>query len=119
MFSAPVPLFSSVVIFFICSCAHLVLLSFPTRRSSDLSTRSSSCFLRPASSTRTGRGTPSSRPQDRKSTRLNSSHVSSSYAVFCLKKKIDAHLTSHLRSDFCNDYCLFLYPVLSSSFLPL
>src|SRR5207249_5484746 len=27
--------------------------------------------------------------QDRKSTRLNSSHVSSSYAVFCLKKKID------------------------------
>src|SRR5699024_11256876 len=28
---------------------------------------------------------------DRKSTRLNSSHVSISYAVFCLKKKI--HLT--------------------------
>src|SRR5437868_12051392 len=26
--------------------------------------------------------------EDRKSTRLNSSHVSSSYAVFCLKKKI-------------------------------
>src|SRR5699024_9205652 len=26
-------------------------------------------------------------PQDRKSTRLNSSHVSTSYAVFCLKKK--------------------------------
>src|SRR6266704_4366083 len=26
---------------------------------------------------------------DRKSTRLNSSHVSSSYAVFCLKKKIN------------------------------
>src|SRR5699024_12624292 len=25
--------------------------------------------------------------QDRKSTRLNSSHVSSSYAVFCIKKK--------------------------------
>src|SRR5207249_10201903 len=38
-------------------------------------------------------GTPSSRPTmsrsygDRKSTRLNSSHVSISYAVFCLKKK--------------------------------
>src|SRR5688572_32547280 len=28
---------------------------------------------------------------DRKSTRLNSSHSQSSYAVFCLKKKIDAH----------------------------
>src|SRR5690625_5791741 len=26
--------------------------------------------------------------QDRKSTRLNSSHVANSYAVFCLKKKI-------------------------------
>src|SRR5699024_12818196 len=28
-------------------------------------------------------------PGDRKSTRLNSSHVSTSYAVFCLKKKTD------------------------------
>src|SRR5437773_8121130 len=26
-------------------------------------------------------------PQDRKSTRLNSSHITSSYAVFCLQKK--------------------------------
>src|SRR5690554_7251648 len=30
---------------------------------------------------------PHSRNQDRKSTRLNSSHVRISYAVFCLKKK--------------------------------
>src|SRR5437868_13234093 len=30
--------------------------------------------------------------QDRKSTRLNSSHVSISYAVFCLKKKINTTL---------------------------
>src|SRR3970282_2856986 len=29
----------------------------------------------------------SSRPRDRKSTRLNSSHITISYAVFCLKKK--------------------------------
>src|SRR5690349_22880409 len=29
--------------------------------------------------------------QDRKSTRLNSSHVEISYAVFCLKKKTFAH----------------------------
>src|SRR5690606_40446591 len=29
------------------------------------------------------------RARDRKSTRLNSSHVKISYAVFCLKKKID------------------------------
>src|SRR5207244_12719625 len=30
-------------------------------------------------------------PEDRKSTRLNSSHQISSYAVFCLKKKISTH----------------------------
>src|SRR2546426_9240896 len=30
-------------------------------------------------------------PQDRKSTRLNSSHLVISYAVFCLKKKMAAH----------------------------
>src|SRR5690625_6757192 len=30
-------------------------------------------------------------PQDRKSTRLNSSHVAISYAVFCLKKKISIY----------------------------
>src|SRR3712207_8412210 len=29
----------------------------------------------------------SARPEDRKSTRLNSSHANISYAVFCLKKK--------------------------------
>src|SRR5438067_8594911 len=32
-------------------------------------------------------GTGRREPRDRKSTRLNSSHVSISYAVFCLKKK--------------------------------
>src|SRR5699024_11390287 len=30
--------------------------------------------------------TRETQPEDRKSTRLNSSHVSNSYAVFCLKK---------------------------------
>src|SRR5207249_9845699 len=33
------------------------------------------------------RPVPAEFPPDRKSTRLNSSHVSISYAVFCLKKK--------------------------------
>src|SRR5262245_65285449 len=33
------------------------------------------------------RGERSSLPADRKSTRLNSSHLGISYAVFCLKKK--------------------------------
>src|SRR5438876_7732420 len=40
------------------------------------------CFLPVAISHRLARG-----PRDRKSTRLNSSHPSISYAVFCLKKK--------------------------------
>src|SRR3989442_5529230 len=36
---------------------------------------------------RLDRGPGSGEPADRKSTRLNSSHVRISYAVFCLKKK--------------------------------
>src|SRR5688572_31233150 len=42
-----------------------------------------------ASDSRRGRDSPSrsSPPEDRKSTRLNSSHSQISYAVFCLKKK--------------------------------
>src|SRR5689334_24329627 len=35
---------------------------------------------------------PSGGPSDRKSTRLNSSHSSISYAVFCLKKKTSSYL---------------------------
>src|SRR3712207_6933208 len=33
--------------------------------------------------------------QDRKSTRLNSSHANISYAVFCLKKKKRGHVTPY------------------------
>src|SRR6266704_4067081 len=36
---------------------------------------------------------------DRKSTRLNSSHVSISYAVFCLKKKKIQMSNSHVREE--------------------
>src|SRR5436309_7554820 len=36
-------------------------------------------------------GKPAGELLDRKSTRLNSSHVKISYAVFCLKKKIKKH----------------------------
>src|SRR5699024_12857091 len=91
----PRPLFSFS---FSCSLDHRDLHSFPTRRSSDLRRsdagsvpRRSPCVeavrrargstaLRCCSSTTFSHG-------DRKSTRLNSSHVSISYAVFCLKKK--------------------------------
>src|SRR5215471_5452498 len=37
------------------------------------------------------------RPADRKSTRLNSSHVEISYAVFCLKKKKKKHQDAFLK----------------------
>src|SRR5690349_22598484 len=68
--------------------AHRDLHSFPTRRSSDLVYRDPlSRYLAGervdfASVSLDLHGTP-----DRKSTRLNSSHVEISYAVFCLKKK--------------------------------
>src|SRR5215469_18082879 len=35
--------------------------------------------------------------QDRKSTRLNSSHVEISYAVFCLKKKKKKNIVIHIK----------------------
>src|SRR5699024_11642604 len=44
-----------------------------------------------------GRGRLDDLPRDRKSTRLNSSHVSISYAVFCLKKK--THVQTNKQSD--------------------
>src|SRR5436853_4851499 len=42
-----------------------------------------------------GMGGVPKRSADRKSTRLNSSHLGISYAVFCLKKK-NAHRTTHI-----------------------
>src|ERR1039457_2894557 len=66
-------------------------------------------------------------PRDRKSTRLNSSHLVISYAVFCLKKKIRklywtrTNSTTQLYSDLlsaseCREVCL--YPDLRSAPLP-
>src|SRR5207253_11181721 len=93
--------------------------SFPTRRSSDLGRVDAVCSLKPARSVDIaaalllvrerglaidlfeappfdaapldveGRSRVVAAGTDRKSTRLNSSHVAISYAVFCLKKKID------------------------------
>src|SRR5207249_9661337 len=37
--------------------------------------------------------------KDRKSTRLNSSHVSISYAVFCLKKKKKKNITNNIKKQ--------------------
>src|SRR6266496_1250441 len=46
---------------------------------------------------------------DRKSTRLNSSHVETSYAVFCLKKKKEQATRCELRcpDPSCNPYLTF------------
>src|SRR5204862_1370319 len=64
--------------------------SRPARRRRSCRARAQSCVWRWRTSRENGRHDgPARRPevQDRKSTRLNSSHVEISYAVFCLKKK--------------------------------
>src|SRR5437870_11503149 len=95
MDASAIPL--SIFFFFYGSEHPRNLHSFPTRRSSDLKIRSRRicfCFERdfagPPGVFKVGwNGFSSGRrdSQDRKSTRLNSSHVAISYAVFCLKKK--------------------------------
>src|SRR5437667_2875739 len=40
-----------------------------------------------------------SSPEDRKSTRLNSSHITISYAVFCLKKKNQKHADPEVEEE--------------------
>src|SRR6201990_3758293 len=45
------------------------------------------------------------RLRDRKSTRLNSSHMSISYAVFCLKKKNNEYSTTHRLCATARDPC--------------
>src|SRR5688572_32383488 len=84
--------------------AHHHLHSFPTRRSSDLRGLHPLPPALPASDVQPrARREIVSRPrprwplqlrlgQDRKSTRLNSSHSQISYAVFCLKKKTPSQL---------------------------
>src|SRR5690349_15655534 len=75
-----------------CREAHRDLHSFPTRRSSDLGTSEEHLKYGWNYALLIAEG-PSERAlvpsPDRKSTRLNSSHVEISYAVFCLKKKRD------------------------------
>src|SRR5690606_41828944 len=112
------PFRTSVLLFFHCSCVPPALHSFPTRRSSDLAAgygldsggtllaRRTLLVLTlllafiamiPGPALADEGGNPASVyfPQtghkDRKSTRLNSSHVKISYAVFCLKKKKQIH----------------------------
>src|SRR5205807_9371518 len=105
------PLFA--FLFLSCLCPHSYLHSFPTRRSSDLVGAgwcdvAACCWSLLLGSVLAGTltgvhgyartyvseredvqsPTPAGVRADRKSTRLNSSHLVISYAVFCLKKKI-------------------------------
>src|SRR5436305_8082014 len=80
--------------FFYSSGDHRDLHSFPTRRSSDLDEALLALSLlaqrRGDAAAAAGyrrRAERAYQEKDRKSTRLNSSHVRISYAVFCLKKK--------------------------------
>src|SRR5438874_12170174 len=70
---------------------HRDLHSFPTRRSSDLLEKMPPSRLHFVACAVVVvffcAAAPSRAQRDRKSTRLNSSHVEISYAVFCLKKK--------------------------------
>src|SRR5690554_8193929 len=98
-------LYNSLLFIYLCYGYLRDLHSFPTRRSSDLGVRPALEFpnatlIRNAQALRletnpTGTSVTSVVAEvegelevlDRKSTRLNSSHVRISYAVFCLKKK--------------------------------
>src|SRR5699024_12540467 len=98
------PCFTTIASFFFPPHTYRHLHSFPTRRSSDLGSHAQfissagkpNAKCSPTNGTPYGNATfPDGVPLvgehlalDRKSTRLNSSHVSISYAVFCLKKKI-------------------------------
>src|SRR5690349_24195933 len=92
---------------------HRDLHSFPTRRSSDLPRLTGVRIELAQLYVNMGRyaearqqlrsvlneKAPTDRPRwtDRKSTRLNSSHVEISYAVFCLKKKnLRQYMSSYL-----------------------
>src|SRR5205814_8617182 len=86
------PVLSLSFLFFYSSAPHPHLHSFPTRRSSDLTASGNAGAtgarpLSPRLPSCPGWRQSQCKESDRKSTRLNSSHLGISYAVFCLKKK--------------------------------
>src|SRR5690625_6329752 len=90
--SAPPPLKLTPALPVSPPASHRHLHSFPTRRSSDLYAVSLALGPEFVSVTRYVQSAIDvaahhAALKDRKSTRLNSSHVATSYAVFCLKKK--------------------------------
>src|SRR5207302_7687546 len=108
--------FFTFLFFFCCPAPHRDLPSFPTRRSSDLRQQHPlhlaggiqgygevhPFYLAPlpgpvdiAHWNALREHAFEDHGLDRKSTRLNSSHVKISYAVFCLKKKKQQHTCRH------------------------
>src|SRR5690625_6222623 len=88
-------LFLFYFFFFYCYADHRDLHSFPTRRSSDLWFRDlGEIFHFKEVSALEAELAGKHVIRDRKSTRLNSSHVAISYAVFCLKKKTPINSTN-------------------------
>src|SRR5205814_9222942 len=106
-----VPIIASLSRCFFCAyCRRRDLHSFPTRRSSDLLgrdepvRRGDSQQKRPWPCRRRNmnlarRAGLQLQALDRKSTRLNSSHLGISYAVFCLKKKKISGKSSHVNKN--------------------
>src|SRR5207247_11462176 len=107
------PLMAVLLLFFYASVTHLDLLPFPTRRSSDLERHGEADTGQGAGAGHHAPGRTIRKPrdphphrqpaeeqhagrlaalQDRKSTRLNSSHEWISYAGFCLKEKNAEHV---------------------------
>src|SRR5690625_5316597 len=96
------------MVLFEASGYRLPFPSFPTRRSSDLiddalgiirpallmQAHVGDCLVTTAISNAANFITLACLCLDRESTRLNSSHVATSYAVFCLKKKIRSEALS-------------------------
>src|SRR5207302_11416581 len=112
-YSPRLPLF--FIFFFHSSGPHRDLHSFPTRRSSDLQRVERAVLVRhqPVGERARRRLVEAlglidqdhlllfflGHPLDRKSTRLNSSHVKISYAVFCLKKKKKKTITHEVNKQ--------------------
>src|SRR5690625_6818347 len=100
-----------------CLLAHLH--PFPTRRSSDLSALAAdglaTAWWRPGGACLVARQAHGHQlvgdlvRSDRKSTRLNSSHVAISYAVFCLKKKKESFLDDYRRLIFEYRFLFYIY----------
>src|SRR3989337_3501434 len=84
-----------VLLFF---CFFFVMIRRPPRSTLFPYTtlfRSTAVALEPNGASGSRPSPASSASRDRKSTRLNSSHGSISYAVFCLEKKNMQHLLAH------------------------